>query len=383
MLSICVGPNGSGKSLWAVHQIIKFLMDDERLIVTSVALNLPRLNEYLQERHGQGAPDVMRRILLIDGEQMQKFWRFRGLRVAWTDGQEDSFAGVEPIEYGPFIDLQDKGTVVEERDPRWARVDKGVIYVLDEIQTKFGARDWQKTGPEFMAYQSQHRKYDDDVIAIAPASSLIDKQFRILSGECITLSNWYKLKVGLIKAPRKIHYSIYQNCPPQPSEPALSSGSFRIDGEGLASCYNTAAGLGIVGKDADKGKEAKGLPFYSLFGILILAGVIVWFLMSRLVGYAANYGVRKAQVAKPVQSTNLPPEVGAAGVGQQVGTLPAPAVTPLIPQVPTNKVVAVFYSGRNSGGPKVVLSDGRTYGSPEVDWIQQDKVSIGGKVYPR
>lgn len=389
MLTICVGPNGSGKSLWALHQVIRFLRDEDekRLIVTTLALNMDRLNEYLQEKYGEKAVDLMGRVWLISGEQMRHFWRFRGVRRGWTDGQDEGFAGVEADEYGAFIDVQDKGVIVEQKDPRWTKVERGVIYVLDEIQTQFGARDWQKTGPEFMAYQSQHRKFGDDVIAIAPSSALIDKQFRILSGECVTLQNWYKLKVGLIKAPRKIHYTVYQNCPPAPGEQGLSSGSFRIDGEGLASCYNTAAGLGIMGKEADKGKEAKGLPFWSIFVMLLLAGVAAWFVFSRVMIYAAHAGAEKAQIAKPVASVSNAPAstgVGNGGAGAEVGTSHAPPVKGY-DVVTTNKVrvTGVWFPGGDVNRLKVVLSDGAVYRYHECDWISDNAVSIKGRVYDR
>lgn len=340
MLTICVGPNGSGKSLWALHQLIRFLREDKRTIVTSLAVDLPRLNEYLQQ-HYKDAPDVYRRVLKIGAEEMKTFWRYRGVVDVWTDGSDgfDGAWGLEPVAFGAFPGED------------WRKVTKGVIYVLDEVQTIFGAREWQKTSSEFLAYQSQHRKLGDDVIAISPASALIDKQFRILAGECVALSNLYKLKIGPVKAPRKIIYRVFQNCPPAPGEEALARGSFTIDGEGLASCYNTAAGVGIVaGADADKGKESKGVPFWALFVGLAAACVVAYFGLSRGMNWAAKWGTRKVQV-NPMVAAAVP------GVGPLASAVVAVPVSPSAPVAEVERKIAGVVKGAAPG--VLFLEDGR------------------------
>lgn len=335
MLTICVGPNGSGKSLWALHQVIRFLYEDSRLIVTSLAIDFGRLNEYLQ-RGRKPAPDLLKRLFKIDGEEMRTFWRYRGIQEMWTDGSDDTCAGwgIRPIVFGPF------------GGEDWRQVNSGVVYVLDEVQTVFGAREWQKTGPEFVAYQSQHRKFGDDVIAISPASALVDKQFRILAGECVALRNLYKLRVGPVKAPRKICYSVFQNCPPVPAETALASGSFQIDGEGLASCYNTSAGLGIAGVDADKGKEAKGLPFYTMFIGLAVLCLLAWFVFSRGFRWAVNRGIEKTRISSTATPTPAP--TNAPQLPQHFQFLEQR------PQTPSGVKVTGYFSGVG-----LALSDGR------------------------
>lgn len=262
--------------MWAVSQVIKLLLHDSRAIVTSLSLDLVRLNEYLQGKYKEQAPDVFRRVTLIDKEQAKTYWRCRGVKVSTEYGWE-------PVMLGPY------------GDPTWneANLAHGVVYVLDEVQRTFGAREWQKTGPEFLSYQAQHRHYGDDVIAITPSSSLIDKQFRLLSGECVVLKNFYKVKVGWLKAPRRIIYQVFENCPPMPGETATQSGSFTIDAEGLASCYNTAAGLGVVGGQADKGREAKGIPWYYVIPGGIAAGLLIWFILSSALNGTVKWGLKK------------------------------------------------------------------------------------------
>lgn len=290
MLSICVGPNGSGKSLWAVHQVEELLLKDHRLIVTSLSLDIPRLNEYMQEKHPGKCPDVISRILLIGKEEMKTFWRFRRFK-------HDDYYGRIADPRGPF------------GDKTWSDPDPGVVFILDEVQTVFGARDWAKTGPEFVTYQSQHRKLGDDVIAISPSSSLIEKQFRILCGECVVLQNFYKLKFGSFKAPRKIVYSIYQNCPPLPGEDVMSKGNIYINAAKLAGCYRTQDGVGICGGgNADKGKESKGVPWYMVIPAIFLGFFLLYVFMSTVLGKGSVWAANKMKI--PV-SDSVPAAVAA------------------------------------------------------------------------
>lgn len=291
MLTIVVGSNGSGKSLWALHQIIYFLLNDNRLIVTSMALDLGRLNEYLQEQHPKQNIDVTRRLVLITKEQMKTFWRVRGLA-------HDEYYGRIPVIRGPY------------GDESWRDPDGGVIYVLEEAQTTFGAREWQKTGPEFCGYQSQHRHHGDDVIAISPAAALLDKQFRVLCGECVALNNLYRLRVGIIKAPRRICYSIFQNCPPAPGETPLQKGHIYIDPVGLASCYRTQDSVeGIGGLNADKGKEAKGIPFWIIFPAIATAAALAWLGLTKVMNWGVHSGFNAIKIPVPIAraaATNAP-----------------------------------------------------------------------------
>lgn len=297
MLTICVGPNGSGKSLWAVHQLVKFLRDEKetRPIVTSLPLDMERLNEYVQQQMGEKAPAVFSRVIRIGPEEQRIFWRHRGIKLDWTDGTDDGEWGWKPIVLGPFGDSTWKG----EPGPG-----QGVIYILDEIQNTFGARSWQQTGPEFVAYQTQHRKFGDDTIAISPASALIEKQFRLLCKECVVLHNMYQERIGWVKAPRKIVYRTFQNCPPAIGEDHTTKGEFRIDREGLASCYRTEEGLGVVGRgNADKGKESKGLPVWAMFTLLGVGCLFAWLVISQGMKFASKKATAKLALPKAVVTT--------------------------------------------------------------------------------
>lgn len=313
MLTIVLGPNGSGKSLYGMHQLVRILTTTNRMIVTTLAVNLSLLNEYLQ-KIGKPA-DVLNRVLVIDKAQLKTFWRYRGVL---PDGEY----GMAPVVAGKF------------GDESWSSVPHGIFYILDEIQVAFGAREWTSTGPEFVAYQSQHRKLGDDVMAISPASSLIEKQFRVLSHETIALSNQYNVKVGIFTAPKKIIYKIYSNCPPVPNEPSLGGGNIYIDATGLAACYNTAAGLGIVGSTADKGRSVKGVPWWTIIPGALVAAVVVYFGLSYAMGFVVKRGMDKLRVSEvaamspqpaPTLTNGVPAAVFPSGF-DQVAAAPAPAV---------------------------------------------------------
>lgn len=367
-LTICVGPNGSGKSLWALHQLEKFAVEDTRHIVTSLAVDVPELNAYLQQKYKDRAPDLTNRITRIGPELQRTFWRVRGSEYS------DSEYGMVPIVRGPF------------GDESWRVPDAGVIFILDEIQTTFGAREWQQTGPEFSRYQSQHRKLGDDVIAISPASTLLDKQFRILATECVALSNLYKMRVGFWKAPRKIVYRLYQNCPPVPGEDPTEKGSIHIEPQRLARCYRTQDGLGIVGAQADKGKEAKGVPWFYMLPLALLLGFLAWFVARTITNKGVAWGIAKTTVSS-VQTNSVVTNAVARvmpGFGFSTTAPPAPALAPALPRAPTagaapTKLPEAYGWGR--AGQLVVLDTdaGPVYGSRLQE--QGSKLVLDGEVY--
>ena len=152
----------------------------------------------------------------------------------------------------------------------------------------FNAREWSKRSGEFCEYQTQHRKFGDDVVAIAPSSMLLDKQFRLLSHECVCLRNLYQVKIGIWKAPRKIVWQSYENCPPAVGEEPIASGSIKIDAKGLAKCYRTQDGVGVVGAQADKGKEVKGVSIWWWAAIVPVVGLVAWLRLRSMTSRGLN-----------------------------------------------------------------------------------------------
>jgi len=285
-----VGENGSGKSLYGMHLVERELAEGHRNIVTTLAIDVPALNEYMQRKYPKRDCDVCGRVLVIGKEELKTFWRYRGI-------ERMGEYGPEPYVMGPF------------GDDTWSGSRPQCLYVLDEAQVCFNAREWMKTGPEFCQYQSQHRKAGDDVIAITPGSTLLDKQFRTLAAECIVLKNLYKAKSGVWKGPRKIVWRSFANCPPLPGEDHYAKGDIQIDAKGLASCYRTADGVGFVGGcDADKGKESKGIPWYYGIVLAVVLGFAGWW----VIGGILKFGVKKGSESLSVSGGAVPAAVQAA-----------------------------------------------------------------------
>lgn len=279
MLTFVVGANGSGKSLYAMHLLIDELRFGKRKIVTTLALDMAELNDYCQRMWPNEVIDVYGRVLCIGEQQLAKYWRYRGPAAFGEYGSEAVTRG----EFGC-------------KDWDEYHADAGVLYLLDEIEVGFGTREWQKNGLEFTKYQPQHRKFSDDVYAIAPSSALVDKQYRLLCNRCVVLQNQYQLKIWLLKAPRKIVARWYLNTPPEKGEPHFQKEDIYIDGAGLAKCYKTQGGIGVCGRNADKGKESKGLPWWSIFPAGGCAAVLAWFVISRVMHVGLAYGAHALSV---------------------------------------------------------------------------------------
>jgi len=286
MLTQAIGKVGSGKSLWAMEQTCLELRATQRQIVTTMDVLEGELNAYVQKRWPTIDCQVCQRVTKINKEQLKQFWRYRGRR---SDGSQ--------------IVLPEFGT-----GESWNMMDP-VFYLLDEVHEGFGARNWQKTGPEFISYISQHRHLGDDILGTCPQSTLLDKQFRNMVGECVILDNFYKRKVGLFRMPRYIKWAMFANCPPVPGELPTQEGKMTIDPDGLAGTYRTEGGLGVVGKQADKGKVAKGIPWWWLLVGLGALIVLAWFaskIVFRLAGVKsqefAHLGVAKALNGTPGMS---------------------------------------------------------------------------------
>ena len=230
MLTQAIGKVGSGKSLWAMEQLCLELHNTTRNVVTTLDIKLDELNEYMQKRWPLDDCRVCQRVTFLTKEQLRKFWRHRGGAVVLGEfGVGEGWKGLEPV-----------------------------FYLLDEDHEGFGARDWMKTGPEFTSYITQHRHLGDDILGTCPQPSLLDKQFRGMVGECVILDNWYKRRVKWFTMPRVIKWKLFANCPPVPGELPTQTGNMRIDAKGLANCYRTEGGLGVVGKQEIRVKWRKG-----------------------------------------------------------------------------------------------------------------------------
>src|SRR6185312_8897230 len=182
------GKPGGGKSMYSVRLILDELLYGSRVVITNVPLNLPRLNEYLQQEYPHKSIDLFERIRMLDEDMTAHFWTYRPKgRDEWLRIRELS-----------------KQEWQEGRKPSYAEVtDKGVMYVIDECHNFFNARAWAETGRDVLFYLSQHRHLGDTVVWITQAVMNVDKQFRSVTQDYTYIRNLSKEKMGLFRLPSR------------------------------------------------------------------------------------------------------------------------------------------------------------------------------------
>lgn len=268
--TILLGKFGSGKSSKGTNLVIDELRFGERPIVTTLALNVAELNEYMQRLCPTRDCRTLQRVFVLDKAQMKKFWRYRGVSSLGEYGSE-------PILFGACGDHAGTKDFPEAADPRWENVGGGVFYVIDEAPVAFHARRYAETGTECSDYITQHRKFGDEVWSLARSSELLDKQFRLTADRCAVADNWYQRTIGMFTAPKKLRIEFFENCPPGMTEAPYRTEDLKIDPEGYSRCFYTAKGVGVAGVGADIGKRAKGLPWWVMLVVVAVCGTAAWF----------------------------------------------------------------------------------------------------------
>lgn len=336
------GKPGGGKTLYGVRLIVDELLHGSRVILTNVPLHLGRLNEYIQGQTEQ-AVDVVGRVWLLSDEQTGEFWTYRpaGVRIPhltreqWSRGELPSYAGVK---------------------------DCGVMYVIDEVHNYFGARQWAETGRDVLFYLSQHRKLGDTVVCITQAVGNVDKQFRSVTQDFTYIRNLSKEKYGVFRLPGIFIRKTFGSPPTETSEP-METGTFKLDVSGLASCYDSAQGVGIHGRVADRCERKKG--FHYGWGLAGTAAVIL------IIAYGAPNAIASL-FRTPSATIMAQPGVSAAREAAP-GDVSVPAVSASRGQVPASAAVSSQSTNFVKGFARVsksrilfFVSDGRTIPFPSA-----------------
>jgi hypothetical protein len=334
------GKPGGGKTLYSLKLILEELIHGSRLVVTNVSLKLPELNEFIQTRHPRAAVDLFSRVRILSEEECSEFWKFRH-----REGTED---------LGAFI-------------------------VLDELHLFFNARKWMDTGEDCLHYLSQHRKLGDDVLCVTQHVENVDKQFRSVAQDFTVVKNGYTAKIGWFRGLPCFTRKTYSAMPnggdkQQPFETA----SFTLDAKGLASCYDTAAGIGVHGRHADKGKKPKGLhPLWFAVGV---AAICAFVFFGLKLGIGSQ--IKKVESHIPAPS----PPVKAAEPQKLVAEVESKdsqatrAAQPRASEQDGVKVRGYAVHGRKIN---VALTDGRTFNETdeELEKVGRGYVQISGVKY--
>lgn len=305
------GKPGAGKSRFATGRISRTLRETRRNVVASVPLRIGRLNQLMQQRYPDEDLEVATRVRLLDDAEMKYFWKFRSVEDVGPPELYELHKGtVEKrlpsgaIEHVPISD--ERRSFLIKFLNTWAKVpvfsDKGagVAYFLDEAHIAFNARQWANCADAALFYLSQHRKLGDEVWPITQAFGNLDKQFRSVAEDFTVLRNEYVAKYGIFKGRGRFTWKTYASEPSGNAEP-FAHGDFEIDAEGLASCYDTAKGIGVHGSKADIGRRAKGIPIMwaipMMIGVASLCGIIPW-LMGKGAGSFLTSSTEKEMQAK-------------------------------------------------------------------------------------
>jgi hypothetical protein len=262
--------------------------------------------------------------------------------------------------------------------------DSGVYFCLDEVHIAFNARAWADTGAEVLYYLSQHRKLGDDVICITQSVANVDKQFRSVAQDFTYVRNLGKEKLGMFRLPLRFVRKTYSQPPVGDLSKPMEMGIYSLDAAGLASCYDTAKGVGIHGRaGADMKERKKGIHW-----AWVAVGVpLVCILLCRyLPGFLAHRlapGIVSKQEVKTNTVLNIPgqvvPVLPSATSSAVVASNPVPVT---MPALMTNEVFCVGWCKANDNYT-VFMSDGEQYNSSdhEIDWIKHRQVSVLGTVY--
>lgn len=333
-IHVILGKPGSGKSLYATSRLIDELVHGERNVVTNLPLKPDRLNEYLQERYPNVNCRLLDRLRILSDDEMREFWKFRG--PDWAGDKDGA---------------------------------NGVAYFLDEAHIAFNARDWANLGRGALHYLSQHRKLGDIVWPITQAPGNLDKQFRSVAEDFTVLRNEYTAKFGVFRGRGRFVRKTYLSEPSGNAEP-FETASFVLDKDGIASCYDTAKGIGVHGNKADIGRRAKGIPIILVVpGALLLALCCVAIPMLLGRGVKAYIEPEKADTvtsgveSKAVSRGSAPSEATATTVGP-------PHYTDDTPQVPLYVTGIVIMGHRIN----VQLSDGRVLTEKDSELSRPAKV---------
>lgn len=402
------GKPGAGKSLYATQLVLQELQRSRRMILTNLALNVGRVCEYLQKTYGDDF-HARERIVILDPNEVGTFWLQTGhqklterIEVELSGGKSQKYIDfskrpaervkVESVPSASTPEGRQVATWTWERDP-------GVLYVLDELHEYFDSRRWAETGVDATHYLSQHRKLGDDVICITQSVQNVDKRFRGLAQDFTYVRNHSKESIpflgGIFRSLDKFSRDTYLE-PWTGSQMAIETRWFGLDKDGIASCYATAAGVGVLGSVADVGRKRRGLHPVWVVVALIMGAIALWKVPDMLIAKVVSSssvqtaaGVNKgppagAVAGSPASVVHSAPVSPVAGPpASVVHSAPASLAGPLASPPATNVVCTGFVTIGNEY--LIALSDGRVFrtGSKSVRWFGKDRGAfIDGRLYP-
>jgi hypothetical protein len=390
---------GGGKSYYALKLIVQELVMGSRVVVTNLPLRFPDLNEWLQRNYPSASINLHERIVMMEDSQVPQFFRIRpGWRVNYRPDDKREPLTFEPENGALLLDAVAQKEWEIKRELRRSQAmekcrtrrirlgkfrraleaieiepeelhteahpqTKGIFYVLDEVHLFFNARLWGLTGFEVTCYLSQHRKLGDDVIAISQHVDKVDKQFRMDAQDSTVLRNLGKETYGAFRLPgnrvlAQVYLDVVRSAHSKPSR----TFTFAIDVApgGLAHCYDTARGVGVVGQLADQNERREGWHWgWAVAALLVVVlGVLLapWLMVKgskKALAHAGNVADKtfSRPASPPPASGNAPlftPQFGSPA------SVPPAELTQKPPAPVPQKRVTGFFAATQ----RVLFNDG-------------------------
>lgn len=389
-----VGKPGAGKGLLLMRFVEETLRQTTRPIITNFALELkPWVNgngqpqigllEYLKRKHGTTF-NAEGRIFLLTDEQIAKFYLYRAVPVAETQGKFELRSCKITKSY---VDKKTGREVILEFDSSLYDISGPCVYMVDEGWKFWGSRCWQETGEGVLFYSANCcRKSGDDLYIATQHTKQVDTAIWRVAQEFWRCKNRSYLRMGLFQQPKDIRVGIFEDPPTngQSQEP-MNTFTFRPDVKGQAQCYDTTKGVGLAGRmQGDIGKKKRGIPWIYIYPAFVLFIVCVWFVVSKGLMSVASGAVQGfvPEHSVPVAGkTNGVRESFSEKVAK--GFLPSHSLSAVTNDVP--EAEPIYMVGKVVFGTKgfVSLSNGETFkfGDGRLEAIYDRGCVVDGITY--
>jgi len=341
MITFIFGKPGGGKSLLAVRKIAEELRTTTRCVVTNLPLDPGKLNAFMQETYGDVDVGVVQRVRLLDEESTKQWWRYRRSPEGYDQDlpPPDEQTGATSCRWGDFAPA---------------------LFVLDEIHIQFNSRSWAQTGRAAIYYLSQHRKIGDDVIMISQNPEQVDRQLRMLTQDWIHVRNLGKEQFSrYFKLPRRILWRSFASQPTSGREACQISGSFGVDEKGLANCYATMAGTGIMATEAKEIDKRRGMPFWWIALPIVAIAIGISYTgegYGAILRWITGKTIAQTHAGQHPASSTPPPAPAAPAVIKYIEQPSTPA-----PQVATKTLSPLVAMAKMNGKWIAHLADGRVF----------------------
>lgn len=369
MITFLQGMPGDGKSYTLMPKVVEpTFRDSERGLITNMdPFFWDLIAEDLHEEYGKSF-NIHSRVRILTFEETKYFYRCRlGYNLGVKeDGRTD------------FMTLRDD--------------DPGVTYIIDELHEHFNARSWAKTGADALTYVSQHRKLGDQVYFISQRAKQVDAQLRELANSYVYCRNMAQrtMKVGplTLNFGRTIFATAYatQKTPGSSVEPMVMwEERYKVNPKKYGRWYDTAAGVGVKGKQADKlMKPQAGIHW--LWGVAIIMALIVvgFFVVPRILGA----GMFKALTLGHTESKTFTDEEAAAIAERLQQPIPEAAPTKelapaSVPQFDLQRPMIRTVQVSRTGFVTLTLTNGNQLTTADgIELLGREGFRFQGKVYP-